>query len=94
MAQTAITQTIYAKSGQPAGLVQFFNCINHLLPGSADGSALHGTVKAEKTTGNACGNPKEPVWRFSYTSNPGFKGEDKATIYFNGDVQTLAVVVQ
>lgn len=94
LAQTGLTETITARSGQPAGLVVYFNCVNHLLPGAGEGSALHGTVKATRTTRSACGNPKEPAWEFVYTSNPGFKGDDLATIYFGGEVQSMKVVVQ
>jgi hypothetical protein len=93
-AQTSLTSTINARSGQPAGLVMLFNCTSHILPGYADGSAAHGKVKAEKTTANVCGNPKEPVWEFTYTSNPGYKGDDEATLYVNGDVSSMKVVVQ
>src|SRR4051794_11410858 len=77
----AITTTKTGKSGQPIGLIYIFNCDTHQLPASAYGSALHGKVTTEKTTREACFNKGEAVLLFTYTSNPGYKGDDTATLY-------------
>src|SRR5439155_14512288 len=62
----AVTVTKTGKSGQPIGLIYIFNCQNHLLPGSAYGSALHGKVTVNKTTRDVCFGKAEPVLEFIY----------------------------
>jgi len=82
------------KSGQTVRAAVFGNCVNHRLPGSALADAMHGTVKVTKTTTDFCGNQKEPVWVFEYTSNPGYKGDDEIVIYYDSVIQTRKVKVQ
>ena len=64
------------------------------MPNSAYGSALHGTVKVEKSTRDVCFRKGEPVIAFSYTSNPGYKGNDTATLYIDSQIQNYPIVVQ
>ena len=90
----AVTVTKTGKSGQPIGLIFIFNCQNHLLPGSAYGSALHGKVTVNKTTRDVCFGKGEPVLEFIYTSNPGYKGNDQATLYIDSQLQNYPVIVQ
>jgi hypothetical protein len=90
----AVPVTKTAKSGQPIGLIYIFNCQTHLLPGSAYGSAVHGKVTVSKATRDACFTKGEPVLSFTYTSDPGYKGDDTASLYIGGEIQNYRVVVQ
>jgi hypothetical protein len=91
---SAITTTKTGKSGQPIPLIFLGNCQTHQLPGSAYGSALHGKVTVEKSTRDLCFKKDEPVLNFTYTSNPGYKGDDTATLYIYSDIQNYHIVVQ
>ena len=90
----AIPVTKTGKSGQPIGLIVIFNCETHLLPGSAYGSAVHGKVTVSKDTRDVCFKKDEPVLSFVYTSNPGYKGDDTASLYIYNEVQNYHLIVQ
>src|SRR4051794_18430767 len=88
------TTTYNAMSGVPIRLTIIGYCDTHILPGGIDAGALHGKVTITRTTANFCGNPKEPVYDFVYTSNPGFKGDDQVTFYLGSLITSVKVVVQ
>ena len=82
------------KSGQPIPLIFLGNCQTHRLPGSAYGSALHGKVTVSKETRDICFTKGEPVLSFVYTSNPGYTGDDTATLYIDSQIENYHVIVQ
>ena len=76
---SAQEKVYYAQSGRPIPILVFFNCGPRGVPQGASGAAQHGIVTARYTTGNRCGNPRQPIVQMIYTSRPGFRGPDEAT---------------
>jgi len=81
-----------AKSGVPTTVRYFWNC-TRAMPGLS-GAAEHGSMTVKSSTGNHCGRPDQPVLELVYTSQPGFKGDDRATYYWTRYPYSLRIRVQ
>ncbi len=71
-----IVRHVETKSGVPAFIGNFVNCIDH-SPYEGTAFVQHGKVTMKRITINHCGNPKEPATQYWYVSDPGFKGLDE-----------------
>ncbi|MFO1183561.1 MAG: hypothetical protein U1E56_02085 [Bauldia sp.] len=82
------------RSGQPIIVGVVIDCTDHYLPSSASAAASHGTVAAEQRKIPACGKSDELAWIFTYTSEPGYRGDDGVTMYLGGGSFFRRVTVQ
>ena len=89
----AQTMQSVAQSGKPTVVSVFFNCTTHFIP-SVSGSASHGTVTTDRSTRDGpCGNKAEPVLGVTYTSEPGYKGQEGINLFFPGG-QNSSITIQ
>jgi hypothetical protein len=91
---SAQEKVYYAQSGRPIPILVFFNCGPRGVPQGASGAAQHGIVTARYTTGNRCGNPRQPIVLMIYTSRPGFRGQDEAIFYGYGASIRRRIIVR
>jgi hypothetical protein len=82
-----------AQSGRPISIRTVFSCTwgNYQ---SVSGTANNGSVVTTHTTAPRCGKPNHPITNVVYTSRPGFKGQDEATIYGDGVRDRVKIIVR
>lgn len=81
------------QSGHPISIRTVFSCTRGNYH-SVSGTAYNGSVVTTHTTAPRCGKPSHPVTSLIYTSRPGFKGQDEATIYAEGVTDRVKIIVR
>jgi hypothetical protein len=82
-AQSVALNGTQVQAGKPSPLVYAYDCTRN-IPISISGAAENGKVTVTTTKRNQCGHPDLEIYVLTYTSNPGFKGEDTLHIYYSG----------